>query len=451
MCRLTDEDLTCLLCNATGQRKCNHEIDVCFNKAVHPRWKVWYFKNAGGVSTFQGCGFCKNAQQANLKQPALDFITNPGWPGCCYPPGFRYYSWILPEDWPIVAAYHKMPIPPTVQQALENRRNKLREKPTTERISTDVSAHRNTTHPPVPIPRTRGDGGLPPRSYSPSAIYIPAGDRSPPPSSVSSRDSNSSGSPPSSNGSRRRDFEFEGSDRSGPSQDDNRSAIRPSSSLQIRRNESPGIGGGKRRSNSDPKNQSPPSAYGGPRDSVQTREREREKDMRFKSSTSTTPSNYPYSNPYASSSQKKITPVAPSVTSSRSRQVNGPSITSVLANLSLDSNKIPMDAASKRGVIPPHVKGPGSIISAHSSSSSSTNSSAREGTVVSDSFTDYLSDDSDMDLQRQAEIEAEVNYQEALKRHEEMEFRQARESLAMNPSLNRRHPMVPSASTRIRV
>jgi hypothetical protein len=59
-----------------------------------------------------------------------------------------------------------------------------------------------------------------------------------------------------------------------------------------------------------------------------------------------------------------------------------------------------------------------------------------------------------MDLQRQAEIEAEINYQEALKRHEEMEFRQARESLAMSAStnFNRRHPMVPSsASTRIRV
>ncbi|KAG8797766.1 hypothetical protein FRC17_007653, partial [Serendipita sp. 399] len=70
-----------------------------------------------------------------------------------------------------------------------------------------------------------------------------------------------------------------------------------------------------------------------------------------------------------------------------------------------------------------------------------------EGTVVSDGFTDYLSDDSDFDLQRQAEIEAENAYQEALRKHEEMEFRQARDSLA---GLSRR-PIVPPAGGRSRL
>jgi hypothetical protein len=41
-----------------------------------------------------------------------------------------------------------------------------------------------------------------------------------------------------------------------------------------------------------------------------------------------------------------------------------------------------------------------------------------------------LSDDSDFDMQRQAEIEAERAYEEALRKHEEMEFREARESLS---------------------
>lgn len=75
-----------------------------------------------------------------------------------------------------------------------------------------------------------------------------------------------------------------------------------------------------------------------------------------------------------------------------------------------------------------------------------------------------LSDDSDLDLQRQAEIEAENAYQEALRKHEEMEFREARDSLvrAAQNTINDGYSSMPmgysrrthvgySASTRIRV
>lgn len=58
-------------------------------------------------------------------------------------------------------------------------------------------------------------------------------------------------------------------------------------------------------------------------------------------------------------------------------------------------------------------------------------------------------------MQRLAEIEAEIRYQEALKKHEEMEFREARESLTRGGGQGfgdpyRRGPPVMSGS-RIRV
>lgn len=142
----------------------------------------------------------------------------------------------------------------------------------------------------------------------------------------------------------------------------------------------------------------------------------------------------------------------------RSRENNDPSISSVMANMvNMNINGLTpaalsrMQMDSKRGVIPPHVRKAGSVVSAASGSSSSTNSSAREGTVISDgAFTDYLSDDSDFDLQRQAEVEAENLYQEALRKHEENEFREARESLANASGLNRRYAM-PNGPSRIRV
>ena len=45
-------------------------------------------------------------------------------------------------------------------------------------------------------------------------------------------------------------------------------------------------------------------------------------------------------------------------------------------------------------------------------------------------YTFQLSDDSDFELQRLAEVEAEIAYQEAMIKHEEMEFKAARDSLS---------------------
>jgi len=341
-----------------------------------------------------------------------------------------------------------MEIPDNVQAAINNlnasagHRSKNRERVSGDKLSIETSATRSIQQP-VPIPHAKGTNGqYQPRSYSPSAIYLPSSDRSPPRSSISSKDSNSSGSPPSSGGSRRRDYDFEGSERSSnsptspvrsSSQDSHTMAMagRPSSSLQNRRGESP-IGGGKRRSNSDPKSQSPPSAYGydraremgqgreRDRDSARDKDRDSPTQTRFKPApASPVLSNHPYSNPQnpASSSTSKLSHAKPTPTPTpafrppgpppRARETSGPSITSVMASMSLNqhmlegSTSVPgnntasaiapragIENPMKRGVIPPHVRKAASVTS---SSSSSTNSSAREGTVVSDgAFTDYV-------------------------------------------------------------
>lgn len=531
MCRLSDAGIDkCLLCPFTAHRKCPHEIAVCTNQAVHPLWKAYYYKNAGDISTFQGCGFCKYAARMGLRTPATQLPDNRGWPGCCFPPDLKHYSWIPMKDWSLVAAYHSMDIPEAVKTASSNpshTRTRSRggsggTNPPAGKLSIEIT---RSIQQPVPIPHYTKAGSPPSsssghntnhRSYSPSAIYLPTSERSPP-RSISSRESNSSGSPPSSTVARsRRDYhDFEGSERSSnspssparsPSQDGHYvGGSRPSSSLQTRRGESP-IDRGKRRSNSDPKNQSgttmsmnittstttAPSAY-------HARDMSPPQQPRLKPSppASVVSSNHPYANPYstASSSMSRLgggagsgngggggssakstvssnyssqayrAPAAPP----RVRETSGPSITSVLANMSLSyTSPMPPPSSSarsriapsaapvmplKRGVIPPHVvRGGGSVISGTSSSSSSTNSSAQEGTVVSDSFTDYLSDDSDFDLQRRAEEEAENAFVEALERHEANEFSQARASLAHAPAPGRtRMPNMPAPPRSVRV
>jgi hypothetical protein len=338
-----------------------------------------------------------------------------------------------------------MEIPLNVQTALDNlnaQKSKQHKKGASDRLTIDVPGSRMIQQP-VPIPKSSAYIGA--RSYSPSAIHISPPDRTSPRSSTSSKDSNSSGSPPSSTTGSRRGYDMDGSDRSNSSptmmarsgsQEDPRVVIRSSSS-QSRRNGSPVDRltrgepvNGKRRSNSDPKHQpSPPSAYerqkerepgqSKGRDSpTQIREKGRESptQIRFRASSSATSSNHPYSNPHssASSSMKKLSQLDPTPAPRqsmpapvpRARQTNAPSITSVMAGMSLSPvpnttvlndpvaaalARIQLENAGKRGVIPPHVRKAGSVISASSGSSSSTNSSAREGTVISDgAFTDYV-------------------------------------------------------------
>ncbi|PSR71788.1 hypothetical protein PHLCEN_2v12289 [Hermanssonia centrifuga] len=68
-----------------------------------------------------------------------------------------------------------------------------------------------------------------------------------------------------------------------------------------------------------------------------------------------------------------------------------------------------------------------SLSISNGSSASSDSGGSSETTVISDGFTDYLSDESDAELQRQAEIKAALLAQTHM---EEQEFKAARQQLA---------------------
>ncbi|KLO19822.1 hypothetical protein SCHPADRAFT_898395 [Schizopora paradoxa] len=105
----------CKVFKPTGPR-CPHKRDICRNKANHPRHDVVHLTNAE-VQSFNGCGYCKWAQS----DPPLSKtgMHNPGWPGCCRPPLQSELSFVQPADWPAVSIVHRTPIPPDIKALLD--------------------------------------------------------------------------------------------------------------------------------------------------------------------------------------------------------------------------------------------------------------------------------------------------------------------------------------------
>ncbi|TCD67670.1 hypothetical protein EIP91_012036 [Steccherinum ochraceum] len=95
--------------------RCPHIKEVCRNRLLHPRIDVVYLKNAE-VQTFTGCGYCKFAR-TNSKVPVN---SNPGWPGCCRPPAAHESRLIGAADWPAVSMVHHIPIPHDVKSLLDS-------------------------------------------------------------------------------------------------------------------------------------------------------------------------------------------------------------------------------------------------------------------------------------------------------------------------------------------
>ncbi|KAI0265190.1 hypothetical protein BC834DRAFT_880480 [Gloeopeniophorella convolvens] len=109
----------CVMCKVfkpSGAR-CPHKHDVCKNNALHPRHDVVHMRNAE-VQTFNGCGFCK---WARMNPPARQAgLSNPGWPGCCRKPEPGESRHIPPADWLAVSTVHHIPVPPEVKALLES-------------------------------------------------------------------------------------------------------------------------------------------------------------------------------------------------------------------------------------------------------------------------------------------------------------------------------------------
>ncbi|KAH9482815.1 hypothetical protein JR316_0004915 [Psilocybe cubensis] len=98
---------------------CPHIRETCRNRAAHPRMDVLYLTNAE-VERFNGCGFCKWAHTDPPPPPHEAGYKNRGWPGCCRPPSSSEYDLIEIENWPAVAIVHDVPIPRHLEAILKS-------------------------------------------------------------------------------------------------------------------------------------------------------------------------------------------------------------------------------------------------------------------------------------------------------------------------------------------
>ncbi|KAJ3723094.1 hypothetical protein F5878DRAFT_621125 [Lentinula raphanica] len=106
----------CPVCKAFVHPRCPHVREVCRNRALHPQLDVVYLKNAE-VDWFNGCGYCKWARLHPSQKPTG--FPNPGWPGCCRPPAPSEYRMIQAADWRSVSIVHHIPIPPEIKAVLD--------------------------------------------------------------------------------------------------------------------------------------------------------------------------------------------------------------------------------------------------------------------------------------------------------------------------------------------
>ncbi|KAL4241433.1 hypothetical protein ABKN59_000359 [Abortiporus biennis] len=378
--------------------RCPHVKDVCRNRALHPRHDVVFLKNAE-VQTFNGCGYCKWAR-ATANTPRNAGYQNQGWPGCCRPPTASEQRLIGAADWPAVSLVHRIPIPPDVRVLLDSLSTSkgntspsnvgsLRGVPgqnSTPTMSRRASYNAATTTRPeatptksssLPIPGKLRSSGSPPQAVATLAsnqavdagadvILIPSSSN---PSGIDQhlyRHSTSGVNPDK---------------RPEPSVEDRSSPARKSVEL----------------ANTIARKGTGSSANSGRRPSI---------SAVVSSSMSV---NKVSVDPQQQQLQRKRvgTSANPSPPQSISPRTNDRSNTGTSSRRSLEAQ---MAAAS---------------ISSSSSDGSGSNS---ETTVISDGgFTDYLSDESEAELQRQAEIKAAQIAHNVM---EEMEFKRAREKLA---------------------
>ncbi|KAJ7276320.1 hypothetical protein B0H12DRAFT_1084788 [Mycena haematopus] len=387
----------CPMCKVFPHQSCPHTREVCRNRTAHPRFDVLYLKNAE-VESFNGCGYCKWASTSPPPKSAGYFNT--GWPGCCRAPTTSEHRLIQPADWRSVSQVHHVPIPSDVKAALDNLSSRgtgspipsaspVRSGPSTK--ATSVESRRNSTSgrpsaksAAMPIP-TKGRAGGSPQMVASSIT------------STSSRGSGSSGGTSASvpNASpmeqvqvrKQRDTPADlekppGSSNSSPS----RKHIDLENPVTPRRNS------GAR----------PPSSAAKVIADALT-------SGRHRSNSSTQPS------------------ASTKVTSSVSPKTSSPPVRPVDASKAQKKEKPETEISSAlSGSDPPR---PQKKTDPETSSTGSSGSeSMTESTVTSTGeFTDYLSDESEAELQRQAEAKAALVAQNEA---EEMEFRAARQALA---------------------
>ncbi|KAG6837540.1 hypothetical protein H0H93_007721 [Arthromyces matolae] len=370
----------CPMCKVFFHPRCPHIRDVCRNRTVHPHIEVSYLRNAE-VDTFNGCGYCKWAR--TIQSTKQVGFTNSGWPGCCRAPTPAEHKYIQPADWRSVSVVHQVSIPPDIKAALE------------------ILGHRgspvlggvgrtNTIKATSPIDRKAN--GSPSRSASLTRSVIPSKQRTNSPKQTTNNLSRSSSSvavsssvPNSStmeqlHAQRRKSAERQGTQSSNSSP--KRNNVDLDSSTPSRRNSS---------AQKVPSVSPPAPSVSISKISVEGRSPSNQSSIR----QSRRPS---VSNSKESTPVKSSPPLA-------TRTVERPTSLTTAPRLTKKDN----------------------ISRASSSSSSDGTGSMTDNTITSDGFTDYLSDESEAELQRQAEARAALLAQNQA---EELEFKAARLQLA---------------------
>ncbi|CCM04828.1 uncharacterized protein FIBRA_07021 [Fibroporia radiculosa] len=326
--------------------------------------------------------------------PRWTGYQNPGWPGCCRPPRQDEQRLIGAADWPAVSVVHHVPIPTDIKALLDTITSKgssgspMGSIRITNAQSSAPSMVRRASYQVASPTRVDATSGRTP------AVSIPSRGRS--------GGSPQQGTMPlSGNSSRNANVNADGAASSLPSRSamDQYQAGRRTNDHSERRSEStntsqhsPGhrnadLGGSLSRRSTERR---PSISTAAPSMSV-SKVTVDVQPQRRRAQTTNNPSSPP-----ASASNTRTTERAN--TSPAQLQRRGSTLEKSLASMS---------------------------ISSASSSSSGSNS---ETTVISDGgFTDYLSDESEAELQRQAEVKAALLAQNHL---EEQEFRAARQQLA---------------------
>ncbi|KAI5119898.1 hypothetical protein M0805_003702 [Coniferiporia weirii] len=388
---------TCPMCKVFRHpTRCPHKKETCRNRANHPRHDVVYITNAE-VQTFNGCGYCKWAH-ANAHSPAgKTGMQNSGWPGCCRAPLPSETDKIPPADWHAVYTVHRTPIPADIKQLLDlmkinygGQGGSVRVTQASERkalVRTNSSPNGSTRSSAVVIPQRGRQGSSP--QMRPSSLV-----------GSGSRPSAQTGASPGGNNASSLDHSVPAR-RAGPDTPLKRvEGFRTTPPATVKKLDGdrppvsrPNLTATNLSSLSPPSHQSD-----NPRHPLKRRA----------SAVSATPVPLAVATNRVNAAPKAIVkgPTTPKVDRERERSENVV-LEKGLKTLSLSGAS---DSSSDSG------------------SRSSGGSLSGGGTVTSDGgFTDYLSDESEAELQRQAVERAAVLEQN---RMEEQEFRQARQQLA---------------------
>ncbi|KAF5369783.1 hypothetical protein D9758_001159 [Tetrapyrgos nigripes] len=371
--------------------RCPHIREVCRNRTYHPRIDVLFLKNAE-VDCFNGCGYCKWAR-TNPPSKSAGY-NNPGWPGCCRPPAPTEHRMIQLAEWKSVSMIHHVPIPPEVKATLDSLSackpspapsSTAARSPTSPRPSMPVLDRKNSAggSPPTKssiVPVRASGSSLAAKSRSGASPKLAAASLSGSLSRSTGSTLSSSSPPMDQIGSRRAPI----SDATDKSRSTHHSPSRKQPDLD--NSATPRRNSASRSSTSPSTPTSKPTPETTRTITGQSPERRR-----------TTPSSAPASSPTVK-------------TSATSRPSTG-------------------DRSAPAATTQRTPKKDDNMSSAASSAGSESRSSDfSDSTITSDGgFTDYLSDESEAELQRQAEAKAALIAQ---MQAEESEFKAARQQLA---------------------